>query len=260
MTIEWEKSEVRDIPIAEMHTSPAAQRDFKQPWADELASNFDVELVKLITVNRRDGAYMICDGQHRVAALRALGFGDQKIRCDVYENLTEDEEAELFLKLNNRLNVDAQSKFKVSVTAKRAVEVDITRIVGEAQLRIGSRSSGCVSAVGTLREVYSSAGPEVLARSLAIIRDSYGEAGLLAPVIRGIGQVLARYTVLDERDEQTVATLSAAHGGVSGLMNQASMIKRQVGGSQYNAVSAAMVTLLNRGGGLRLPTWYKDAA
>jgi len=251
-TLKW-------VPLNHMKVSPLAQRQLNQARVDHLAINFDLEQMGTPTVNLRDGQYWIIDGQHRVEALRQLDFGEYDIQAWTYEGLTEEEEAEKFLKLNDTLIVDSYAKFKVGVNAGRHPEVEINRIVHAAGCVV-SRDDipGAIRAVGTLRRVYDRHGPAVLAQTLRTIIDAYGDPGLTAPVIDGLGYLFGRYgSALVEADVAT--RLGSAHGGVNGLTNKAEVLRRQTGNSQGQCVAAAAVELLNRGrGGKKLPDWWKD--
>lgn len=246
------------VPIAETKSSPLAQRDLKQSRIDQLVASFDLEQIGTPTVNHRDGYWYIIDGQHRIGALKEIGWGDQQIQCWAYEGLTEKEEAEKFLKLNDSLAVSAFAKFRIGVRAERAEESEIDRIVREAGLHISqAKNQGSISAVGTLRRVYRRS-PATLARSLVIIRDAYGDAGLEGPVIEGIGLLCHRYNG-DLDDERTVTALGKAMGGVSGLMNKAEVLRKQTANARAHCVAAAAVELINSGrGGKKLPSWWKS--
>ena len=176
-----------------MRVNPLAQRDLNQARVSKLAAVFDPEKMDAPTVNHRGDWYYLIDGQHRIAALKQWlsSWQDQQIQCWTYEGLSEAEEAEKFLALNDTLPVRAFAKFKVSVQAGRDTEADVDRIVRALGLRI-ARGSG-ISAVATLRRVYTRGGAAVLSRTLRIIRDAYGEAGLDGPVIDGIGLLCQRY-------------------------------------------------------------------
>jgi hypothetical protein len=252
------EARLRWVPIAEMRVSPLAQRELNRARVDKIAADFDLEQIGTPTVNERNGHYYIIDGQHRVEALREIGWGDQQIQCWTYVGLTEEDEAEKFLKLNDTLTVNAFAKFRVGVQAGRVEECDIDRIVRAQGLRVSQDGKdGAISAVGSLRRVYKQAGPGQLARSLRIIRDAYGDAGLDASVISGIGLLCARYdSTLDET--RAVQLLSKAHGGVSGLLNKAETIRRATGGAKYHCVAAAAVEIINAGrGGKKLPAWFR---
>jgi Family of unknown function (DUF6551) len=246
------------VPVADMKTSPLAQRELQQGRVDQLIANFDLEQLGTPTVNHRDGYWYIIDGQHRVAALKGIGWGDQQVQCWAYEGLTEKDEAEKFLKLNDYLAVNAFAKFRVGVQADRQEESDIDRIVRAQGLHIakGRNSGGSVGAVSTLRKVYRRS-PATLARTLRIIRDAYGDAGLDAPVIEGVGLVCHRYNGLLS-DERAISTLGSAHGGVTGLLNKAEVLRKQTSSPRAHCVAAAAVDLINQGrGGKKLPSWWK---
>lgn len=211
--------------------------------------------------NLRSDRWYLIDGQHRIEALKQIGWGDQQIQCWAYQGLTEQEEAEKFLKLNTKLTVAAFSKFRVGVQAGRTEESDIDRIVRAQQLRVSTdKGDGAISCVGTLRRVYKQAGPATLARTLRIIRDAYGDAGLDASVLAGIGLLCQRYN--GELDDTTaVERLAGAHGGVNGLLGKAEHLRRQTGNQKTHCVAAAAVEIINsKRGGKRLPSWWKADA
>ena len=209
------KARLRWVPLTQMRVNPLAQRDLNQARVSKLAAVFDPEKMETPTVNHRGDWYYLIDGQHRIAALKQWlsSWQDQQVQCWTYEGLSEVEEAEKFLALNDTLPVRAFAKFKVSVQAGRDTEADVDRIVRALGLRI-ARGSG-ISAVATLRRVYTRGGAAVLSRALRIIRDAYGEAGLDGPVIDGIGLLCQRYNG-DLSEQRAIERLSSAHGGVSG--------------------------------------------
>lgn len=248
---------LRWVPIAKMRVSPVAQRELKQARVDHLATNFDVEQLGTPTVNHREGHYYILDGQHRIEALKQIGWGDQQVQCWTYDDLTDAEMADRFDRLNDVLAVHAFDRFRIRVNAGRDIESDIDRVV-RAQGLVVSRDKidGAVGAVGTLRKVYTRGGASTLGRTLRIIRDAYGDAGLDAHVIDGIGHLCQRYNgQLD--DQALVQKLSNSHGGVSGLTNKAEIIRRQTGNAKGLCVAAAAVEIHNTGrGGKKLPSWW----
>ncbi len=245
------------IPIEQMRVSELAQRDINQARVDKIAVNFDPEQIGTPTVNFRGGHYYIIDGQHRIAALKEMGWGDQQVQCWVYEGLTEAEEAERFLKLSDTLAIDGFAKFRVGITAGRPDECDIDRIVRAAGLVVTKDElPGAISAVGTLRRVYARSGPGVLARTLRIVRDSYGDAGLRAEVIDGIGMLCARYNG-ELEEPKAIERLGGIHGGVNGLTGAAELLRRKTGRQKNHCVAAAAVDIINRGkGGKKLPNWW----
>jgi hypothetical protein len=244
------------VPIASMHISPLSQRELRPARAAQIAANLDIEQLGAPTVSERDGKHYVIDGQHRIEALRLLGWADQSVQCWTYAGLTAEEEAEVFLKLNDTLRVDAFSKFRVGVQAGRAAECAIDRIVRDAGLRVAHGKTGAISAVGALQTVYRGPGPGALARSLRIIRDAYGDAGYVAKVIVGMGLLCARYEgQLD--DERLVKKLGAANGGLNGLLNRARATQKATGKTHPHCVAAAAVDIYNSGAGAKLASYWR---
>ena len=246
------------VPIAEMRVSPHAQRELNQNRVNKILANLDLEQIGTPTVNWRDGYWWIIDGQHRVVALREFGFADDKLQCWTYEGLSEQEEAKKFRQLNDQLRVDAMAEFKVGVTAGFDEECDINRIVLAQDLRVTrEKVDGGIAAVGTLRRVYRMHGGPTLGRSLRIIRDGFGDAGLEAPVIDSMGRVCGRYNG-SLSDDELVEKFQRMAGGVSGLLNKAEMTRRATGASRSEAVAATIVEVANRGrrGAAKLNDWW----
>lgn len=160
------------VSVDEIVVNPLAQQQLRISHARSIASGFDPEKFGMPIVSHRDGKYFVMDGQHRVEALRIMGWDDQAIQCWVYEGLTEAQEAEHFLGHNYRKNVQAFDQFEVGITAGRDEENDIRRIVLAAGLKV-SRDADGIAAVTALRKVYRHS-PSTLARTLKIIRDAYG--------------------------------------------------------------------------------------
>ncbi len=250
------------VDLNKMRVNPTAQREFSEPWGDAILKKFDIDKLQFPTVNLRDGWYYVIDGQHSVYAYKMwLGsWEDQKIQCMVHKGLTEAEEAEMFLSLNNKRAVSVFDKFRVGVHAGRIEECDIDRIV-RANGCIVTRNRanpGAISCVSALRAVYRDCGPEILGATVRIIRDAYGDAGYEAPIVRGIGAILNRFPMIDRVRLQL--SLHDAHAGSKGLLNSAAQIRKQVGGTQVDSVAAAAVKIYNRSRGSKLPTWGDVAA
>lgn len=252
------QARLRWVSIEKMKVSPVAQRELRTARVDHLAANFDLEQLGTPTVNERDGWFYILDGQHRIETLKQIGWGDQSIQCWTYVGLTDQEMADKFDRLNDTLHVHAFDRFRVRVNAQRETECEIDRIV-RAQGLVVSRDkvAGAISAVGMLNKVYSRSDGQTLGRALRIIRDAYGDAGLEAPVIDGVGYLCQRYNgQLDDRE--VVERLGNIHGGVNGLLGKAETIRKQTGSPKGQCVAAAAVETLNAGkrGKRLLPSWW----
>lgn len=256
---------LESLPIAKMRVSTRAQRQHNKPGAialiEEIAANFDPDKLGALTVSERDGVYWVVDGGHRLKALIRMGYEDQQTDCWVYRGLTEKQEADLFLDLNNVRVVSGMDKFKVAVVAGRAEESQIDAIVKELGLSIGTNSTETsIHCIGAIQKVYSFGGTKVLEKTLRIVRDAYGKPGFASRIVEGVGLVVANYENTFSED-QMVAKLSKKLGGVNGLMNQAAVTRATYGVSVPVAVAATVVETYNAGrGGVKLPPWWQKTA
>lgn len=246
------------IALGLIRVNPRAQREFRKSHAEEYASDFDFEGFGFPVLNKRDGHYYAVDGQHRIAALRMLGFGpEQQIQCEVYDGLTEEQEAELFLKRSNQRAIRLIDKFRIAVLAGRPDECEVDRTVRSVGLTVSQNSDG-IQAVTALMRIYRLGGSQVLARTLSVLRDAYGghPAALRGQIIEGAGFVAQRYNG-QLPDSRFVERLATVPGGALGLLAKAETIRRAVGRPKTHCVAAAIVDLVNAGrGGKKLPPWW----
>lgn len=258
-----ENKELKMVRLGLVRVSSACQREIRPAWVEELVANFDLDKIGTPEVSHRDGYFYVMDGQHRIEAIKRFlgeGWKEQHVQCWVSEGLTEEQEAETFLSLNNRKPVDVFQKFKVAVRANRSAENEIAWIVKEEGLTISQQAvEGSVGAVGTLLKVHKRNGPDTLRRALCLARDSFGDAGMRAVVLDGFGLLCHRYNgVLDEKS--TAASLGKMNGGVSGLLGTAEQLRQKTGSSKAQCIAAAAVTVINRDrdNKKKLQPWFKN--
>jgi len=254
------RARFRWLELGELEVSIHAQRRFIQASGDKLALKFDLDKMGNPVISERDGRFFIIDGQTRVYAAKKFGFADtDKVQCAVYEGLTEKQEADLFLALNDSKAVGAFDKFRVGVNAGREEESNINRVVGAQRLHVArSRRPDGIASVASLRTAYNRTGAAGLGTTLRILRDGFGDAGFDGPLIDGINLCIHRYNGrVDE--ERMVDRLSRTNGGAAGLMGVARKTHLDVGASLAQCVAAAATTAYNRGrsGKARLPSWWK---
>ena len=256
---------LRWVPLDNMRVAEEGngQRELTAGRVNRITgAGFDLELMGYPVVSERDGHFWILDGQARIAALKEwLGeWKGQTVQCRVFIGLTVEQEAEIFLELNDFTQVAAFAKFKNAVTAGRPVETDINRIVLANHLKVSREKTrddgvGCVS---TLVKVYKRSGPEIFARSLRVVRDSYGRPGMESPVIDGLGLLCQRYNgQLEETD--AVEKLASVRGGVNGLIGRAQTIRKATAAPLNESIAAAAVDVINAGkNGKKLKPWFKE--
>lgn len=249
-------SHLRWVPIEEMRVSPLAQREYRAAKAERMAADFDLEALGYPVLSHRDGHYYIVDGQHRIGALKLIGYGDQNVECEVYDGLDEAGEARLFRRRNDRTAVRPFDLFKVRITGRDPAACDIDRIVRTEGLRVSSSpDDGSISAVSALEKVYDK-DPAILPRTLRIVRDAFGGRALKGEVIEGVALVCHRYNGQLE-DDVAIDRLAHLRGGVNGLLYDASVLRKQTGRPRADCIAGAVVAVVNRGrGGQKLPSWW----
>jgi hypothetical protein len=257
-------SKIRAVPINLMKVPPAlyTQRRFRKAWGDELAQAMDLNKLGFPIMNHRDGIYWVCDGQHRIYALQQCGFENEVLDCEVYEGLTDEEMADIFLGRDDRRPIASFDKFHVACTAGHTRENSIRRVVESNALKVSqSKEENCVGAVASLGKVYDRSGDVVLGQVLRTIKRAYGgdHNAFDAQLIDGLGLVYHRYNgKTDEAD--MVNRLSNEHHGVRGILRKAEALRERLGNQKAQCVAAAIVDVYNKGVGPRakdrLASWW----
>lgn len=256
--------ELRLVKLSLMKVTPFAQRKRDQPWIDKLAGEMDLDKLGTPEVSHREGFYYIMDGQHRIEAVKQWngeGWEDQHIQCWVAEGLTEEEEAEIFLSLNDRKQVQIFQRFRVAINAGRTAETAVNDIVKGEGLSVSDQQvPGAVHAVGALMRIHTNYGPETLRRALRLANSTYGDAGLGATILAGFGLLCHRYGAVP-LETNAINSLAAVRGGATGLLGLAEVLKTKTGTSKIQCVAAVAVDVINRvrTGKKRLQPWFKIA-
>lgn len=244
------------VLVSELNIDPEAQRKLSRDWVNKHIDLFDVDQLGYIVVNRRDdGKWYVVDGQHRVELMRAVNWGDQRIHAELFDGLTQREEAELFNARNDRRAVRRFDHFRISVTAGDEQACDITNIVQAAGLCITDQQhDGGISAVDKLEKIYEGGGitsaregRTALSRTLMTIKHAWGTspAGFNGTLIHGIGMVQLRYN--GEIDQKALATmLGPVKGGAPGLLGNARALREMSGRPTHHCVASIVVDLYNK--------------
>jgi len=261
-------SKIRPVPIGKMRIPPAlvTQREFRKAHGDRLASELDLDKLGYPIINLRDGNYWVVDGQHRVYALKQNGFdGNDVLDCEVYEDLTDAEMAELFLGRDARRAISPYDKFHVACTAGRQRESDVRRTVEANGLKIGrTKEDHTIGAIGALCKVYDRSGPVVLGQTVRTLKSAFaGDPLSFGPeLIEGIGLVFNRYNG-KTNERELAARLAAMPGGVRAVIRRSESQRDRTGNQKTQCVAATVVDIYNKGLGPRakdrLPEWWKTA-
>lgn len=259
-------SKIRPVPIDKMRIPPAlvTQREFRKAHGDRIASELDLNKIGYPIINHRDGNYWVVDGQHRIYALRQNGFEKDTLDCEVYEDMTDAEMADVFLGRDARRPIPLYDKFHVAVTAGRRRERDIQRTVESNGQKISRDKDGGISAVGALASVYDRSGDVVLGQVIRTINLGFGgdSVSFDRSIIEGLGLVYNRYNGRTN-EKQLGSRLSDLRNGARELLRKAQAIRERTGNSKTHCVAAAVVDIYNKGlaprDAHRLPSWWEEA-
>lgn len=239
---------IKNIPAQSLIVYPNVQR--KPPTrkrVNDLKEKFDLDKVGIVTVSHRaDGTYSLLDGQTRVAVLNEMGLQDHQLACDVYENLLESEEANIFRLLNDTRKPTPLDDFKVGVTAGDPECIAITEIVESWGVRItGSTHDGEIACVSALRKCYI--GGE-LDRALETAVNAWGvsAASVEGNLLLGLCVVFEAYG--DEVDQPSlIRKLSKFTGGAGGIIATARSARAIRSASIARLCAAAIIAVYNKG-------------
>lgn len=180
------------------------QRIPSQNKIDKIAKNFNRSAVGVVTLSiRENNDLYIIDGQHRVEALKKLGYGDQDLHAIVLFNLTVAQEAELFVTMNdNRTKPKRGDIYRASVQAKDDVAVEIQSVLDQFGLHVAEKPGyKIVRAIGTVHKVHSKVGVEKLKETLAVLIEANGDhsTSFQAEYIEAVSCILVHYKDLDKK-------------------------------------------------------------
>lgn len=234
---------IKQIPLTEIHTADY-QRQLRGSNIDKIVKNFDPVGLGSILVSRRDGKYWVFDGQHRLSALRILGF--KAIECIVYEGMTYIDEAKAWdyynLKQNKATKLDeANAKLKRG----DAAAIDLNNAVEEIGLSIaydGSQKQGQIIAISALEKIYNEYGRERLQKVLSLIKGVFGteKKAYQRFIVLGINEFLLRYENNPNFSEAWLRTRleKAGFGSFSGYAKDCKFLGRTT--SEEGVISATL--------------------
>ncbi len=216
-----------------------------------------------VTISLRpDGRRVVVDGQHRVAAVRTVGY-QGKLLCNQYTGLTLADEAAMFLLLNNTKQVAPIDKFRARVIANEPQALAISKVLQAHGWSVkAGGDDGYFAAVAAAEKVYAGAGvlkrgehPELLGVVLSTIVGAWGHSpkGAHNLIVSGLGQLYGRY--LEQVDTGKVVS-ELAKMTPHMLIGKANALKEARGGTVASALAEVVTGLHNKGRRThRLPEW-----
>lgn len=161
-----------------------------------IVKNFDpAKLGVLVVSHRADGTYAVLDGQHRLTALRRLGY--DATNCIVLEGMTIRQEADYFRRQNeNKQSLRINDTFNASLWAEDAESLRIKALMDKYGFRHGkSGQPMCICAIGALQRILRRFGDKTLELTLACIAATWPHDStiLRGEMLAGLGEFWMRY-------------------------------------------------------------------
>lgn len=187
--------QIQLIPLASIVTEEY-QRVMNMRNVAGIVRHFDpAKLGVLVVSHRKDGAYAVLDGQHRLTALRQMGY--TATNCIVLEGMSIREEADYFRRQNeNKQSLRIADTFNASVWAEDEESMQIKRLMDKHSFRHGkSGQPMCICAIGALQQIIRQYGTDTLDRTLACIAATWPRDTtiLRREMLAGLGEFWKRY-------------------------------------------------------------------
>lgn len=252
------KTTRKKLNLNQLEIYPDAQRELSEKWAQDIAAEFNPDAVGVLIVAHFKDHYYIMDGQTRKRAFELLGKPNATVDCLIHEQPTVEEMAALFLLHNHSRRVKAFDKFRVRLTAKDPVALDIVEVCGTVGLKVNAvnKSSNVTSAVGALEKIYTGKilpgkktdGPPLLKKTLDILKAAWdGERdNFHGDLLKGLAAFLARYES-DISTERLIRQMSRYTGGPSGFLRNAKSIQSIRRIQPLHAFGSLFVDVYNKG-------------
>lgn len=256
--IEW-------IATDNLMVDPTYQRPMVASMVKVIADAWDWKAVRTLAVSLRKGEnganyYAVIDGQQRLTAARECNV--DRLPCQVYIDLTPEQEAALFLKLNNSrkptandmfraklANGDAEAKMLVRAIEDSGFELDLTNAKGGA----GSKTYGsvAVNSITSVLHAYRSGGIMHLRSVLNILHGWHGQhLAVSADMITGISEVLLRHRGKVEMSRLTKVLADETPTQIVGMAIQLIAGERAAsfsGSKRSDAICRVIVNKYNKG-------------
>ena len=202
------------IPLNMIQTE-IYQRVLNMKNVNKIVKEFNPAKLGVLVVSKRsDGTYAVLDGQHRLTALRRLGY--TVTNCIVLEGMSLQEEADYFRRQNeNKQNLRIADTFKASLFAEDGESLEIKRLMDKHGFRFGkSGSPMCICAIGALQTIIRTYNVQTLENVLRSIAGTWAADStiLRREMLAGLAEFWYRFAdkVPHARFEQRMANRAPA--------------------------------------------------
>lgn len=176
------------------------QRPLNAARVRQIASEFNEHIANEPKVSYRNGHYYVFDGQHTIAARIHRNCGqDLMIRCKVYYDLTERDEALLFAQQTGtsaKLTAGAEMRANIFGGEPEAMAFLLATEAAGVHLDYSqSHRSGHISCIKTALSEFRRVGAEIYTEALKLIMEAWNGSpdSLRAEIVQGMARFVELY-------------------------------------------------------------------
>lgn len=166
------KMELRDLRT--VSRDPEYQRPTSDKKIKQIRDHFQPESLGVFIVSHRtDDTEVMLDGQHRQAAAVEVGYFVHW--CQIYEGLTQAQEAAIFVGCNTQRFVPSPFyRFRAQKVAAVAGAADIERICAEMGAPISNSHGKGITAVTAVQKIFEKGGEPYLRQVIGLTQEIWG--------------------------------------------------------------------------------------
>ena len=235
------------------------QRKLRPSKITKMAHAWNPDKAGVIVVSKRvDGKYYVIDGQHRHQALQLMENYPTHLFCEIFENLTPQQEAQLFHDLDKeRDNLTPGAAFKALRGADNPIALGIARAAEMAGYTTDYEKGPAINnlrAFKTLQEIYRRMGEDGLTNILTVLHTAWPnrKEAHSEPMLRGLETFIAKYgsQINGTRLIQVLSAQSPLY-----IISTARRIQEDLNSVIYASVAQTIRGLYNKKLRYKLPEW-----
>ena len=178
------------------------QREINKNKVVNIVKSYNPNAIGVVTLSiRENGDLYIIDGQHRVEALKQLGYGNSDINAIVFFDLTIQEEARLFVIMNeSRTKPKKSDLYKASITSGDNNLIDLNNMLNRNNIVVDDRpGDGVMRAIGTLEKVTAKIGIVNAEKVVKVLMSANGNnsTSFQAQYITAVSTIIVKYKNVD---------------------------------------------------------------
>ena len=241
------------VQAQHLRIHPLAQREVVRSHLRRMVATLNIDAIGTVhavycTINGVL-AYWVIDGQHRIMALLAHGFGEWEVDVEVHDCANDAEASQMFLDLNARAALRPFDRFRNEVQAGDPDAVGAYKSAERHGFTVAKGSAeGSICAVTALKKLFAVDGGRALDLTLSTITEAWGRdaAAVEGQILAGIGSLYATFN--GRVDQAALAKkLKKYPGGPGGLTGAAKGLKQVRGLPMARCVEQVVLDAYNRG-------------